>query len=457
MDNNKKPRTFLDFPNDPLTPETSLFAGLPQIESMFSDPLREPSMSFEDMNQQIIADDVRDIRDMQLLTAPPLSVTKTSPAVVSNKNLTEPSKEPSQDLDTDKTKKSLTSQEYRDALKKAEDGKLIEGVTSSFETIAKALAGQGRTDTTPTASKGIADLYAREKNILDKEAERQKKEDELQSTDPQSDISKMYRNSLKELTKQGKLNIAIPENMTASQVKTMFPQLALVIDRQLRRDELSAIRSERFSQSKDRDTARKEAQQEKEFADLSKFVNKFSSREAVGRARNQIEQAERLEGLIYDEQGRVKDANKLNLAEAATGIATLVGASGAPAASTINKFFPETVGLSAAKLKEWVTSNPQKVTGSKEFLEMYGKIIRREKEIGREQVNREVTKRVTSSNPWQKADPEVRQRIKDQILDPLGIDTENIDEKGRYKVDPVLRKTQEQTPSTSSKKPSWAK
>jgi len=279
----------------------------------------------------------------------------------------------------------LRKDEYEKALKRAEEGNLLATLLAASSQAGKAIAGEGRIDQTPDDFRSVAGLYGKDKRINEALKERADK-------DSKFDFEK-----------------AKHKDELAQKREWMQLQEAM------HRENVEA-RKEMFSLKKDQKEAEKEAKAQQELdkrlynVGLKTSEGGVSSRSPLGQAYTKLRTAERLDPILYDSNGNIKDKNKLNLAEAATGIASLIGGGNSPAQETINKFFPQTAGLSVARLQEWITNAPSDVAGSANFLKMYATIVENEKRVAKRQIKEqtEETIRKTGFNP---KDPKIMERF----------------------------------------------
>lgn len=287
----------------------------------------------------------------------------------------------------------LRKDEYEKALKRAEEGNLLATLLAASSQAGKAIAGEGRIDQTPDDFRSVAGLYGKDKRINEALKERADK-------DSKFDFEKAkHKDELAQKREWMKLQEAMHrENVEA-------------------RKEMMALKAE---EKKELREAKLEQELEKRLFTLGMKTSEagVSSRAPLGLAYTKLRNAERLDPILYDANGKIKDKNKLNLAEAATGIAALIGGGNAPAQETINKFFPKTSALSIAQLKEWITSTPADVQNSAEYLQMYAAIIENEKRVARRQIREQVDGTLKKAG-FDPKDPKIVERFTSILEDTL--------------------------------------
>lgn len=160
-----------------------------------------------------------------------------------------------------------------------------------------------------------------------------------------------------------------------------------------------------------------------------------------------VDQAERLEGLIYGSSGNINNLDSRQIEELAIGLNSMLSNSSSSAVSQVEALVPKTVIGNAQKLKEWLSNDPQG-TNQVAFVKRMAETVGREKEIAGEQVKKAQIARLAAHSHLEKADPLGYQRI----LQSYGIDPSEIKD-GKYV--PKEKKQppgNEQTPPIQTKK-----
>jgi len=287
----------------------------------------------------------------------------------------------------------LRKDEYEKALRKAEEGNFLSALLSASSQAGKAIAGEGRIDQTPDDFRSVAGIFGKDKRINEAIKERLDKDNKFS----------FEKNKYKEELAQKREWMQLQKEMHRESVAA--------------RKEAASLKAEEKKEARE---AKLEQELEKRLFTLGMKTSEagVSSRSPLGLAYTKLRNAERLDPILYDADGKIKDKNKLNLAEAATGIAALIGGGNSPAQETINKFFPETAGLSIARLKEWITSTPADVVNSKEFLQMYATIVENEKKVAMQQIKEQINGTLKKAG-FDTKDPKIVERFSSILEDTL--------------------------------------
>lgn len=228
--------------------------------------------------------------------------------------------------------------------------------------------------------------------------------------DPNSDVSRLARDSLREIT-QG-MNINIPEGMSAKQIETLYPYISQAASAKEAR-ELKRLMA---SQAVD---AKKSAASSKLDPHFQKFTEKLNedmvpSRSALGKEVMRRNQATHALALLEN----YKDLNKvpaMQKRELAVALATMISP-GLPHADTIAELDPATIDQ---RVKESVTSLTGKPygAGAGGIIEMLKDSVIRQQEVANDRIGRYHKTIEHSYNHLKKADP---QRFEDSKRAVLG-------------------------------------
>lgn len=236
------------------------------------------------------------------------------------------------------------------------------------------------------AGQGIDDIKT--KSALNKEKLAQheaatKLKNDIAKSDPTSPISAEYRQAIKEMTGKD-----VNENISAGDLDKMsgiYEKMWATRENAKMRAEAAAERSKKSGDDKILKYSKSMGE------DLD--PNRPRTGE-FGKNQSRVNAAERIEGL-YNAVGG--DPNAINMRELATSVATMLSTGSQTAVTQINELVPHTMSGNAAKMQEWLTSNPHGA-GQQKFAEMYLHIAQREKEIAQKQMLEAQFKKANSTH-----------------------------------------------------------
>lgn len=270
-----------------------------------------------------------------------------------------------------------------------------------------AKAGQSRAE---AGRKGLADLTTFDKANEDLALAHEKR-------DPDSEISKGYRESLKSL------GLDVPDTMTADAIertkmadvaKTTYAKRIQMEGQadiaKYRAQEQGARAKEaseaRQSASADRQNAALDAKNTKRFDDLSKLLKEEaqSSRSTIGKAANGVFSANKITSLLDQADAQGGKLTNPQMAEIASSIDSMIKG-GASTVSGTEHMMPKTLVQKYGDMATFLTSNPQPQE-MKLFIKQMRDTVEREKSVSNAAIDTYKKKSLSSYHDLQKADPE---------------------------------------------------
>ncbi len=195
----------------------------------------------------------------------------------------------------------------------------------------------------------------------------------------------------------------------------------------------------------------------KEFAALGNDLDPNKARTGeFGKMAGMVNAADR--ALVLGQQYADGNLPPAQVAELATSVASLVSQGGHAAESTIHRFVPESYSGSAAKLEQWLTSEP-KGANQQAFVKQLLDTAEREKQLAQSKIETTQFSRIPKYEHLREAD----QPKFDSILRGYGVDPDkyNAYKSGGYKMPQAERKdVAASAPKISSKDQAaidWAK
>lgn len=236
------------------------------------------------------------------------------------------------------------------------------------------------------ASQGIEDIKTDQAMTGEKLKQHEaatKLKNDLSKADANSAISNEYRQAIKEMTGKD-----VNPNIAAADL-----------------DKMSGI-YEKMWQTRENAKMRATLMDEKAKQKGDDKINKMSAAMGTdldpnkprsgefGKNQGRINAADRIEGL-YNAVGG--NPNAINMRELATSVANMLSSGSQTAVTQVNELVPHTFSGNAAKIQEWLTSNPHGA-GQQKFAEMYLHIAQREKEIAQTQMLQAQFKKANSTH-----------------------------------------------------------
>lgn len=222
------------------------------------------------------------------------------------------------------------------------------------------------------AGQGIEDL----KTQREQQEVLAKLQTDKAKADPNSDVSRMARDSLREIT-QG-MNINIPEGMSAKQIETLYPYISQAATARAAKEE----RAIRLAQaSSDKEAKKSLVDQMNDTKRLDK-VNKnmlsgtASSRGSFGSAAKNLQSIRNAEALLTGEKS-FNDLDSRQMVELAR-VLDRVLSGGAPTISGTEHLTPETAQGYVAKFMEKLSNKPEGMQQA-EFVKRIAKTFEKEK------------------------------------------------------------------------------
>jgi hypothetical protein len=183
-------------------------------------------------------------------------------------------------------------------------------------------------------------------------------------------------------------------------------------------DNRAARQSSDNARMTDRKMARDMSSQQKQDSQVNKWVTALKDDLDPNKARGgnmafnqkKVDQSERLEGLIKDSNGNMRNLDSRQMEELAIGLNSMLSNSSSSAASQVEALVPKTVMGNVSKLKEWLTNDP---TGTNQtaFVSRMADTVAREKQIAAQQVQKAQRQRLAAYSNLKKASPEDYQHI----------------------------------------------
>lgn len=215
---------------------------------------------------------------------------------------------------------------------------------------------------------------------------------EKEKGDPTSDVSKLYRSTLKRM---GIPNVG--EGASASSIEKLFPSL----EKYMTAEE---ARKSRELLARTAAETKKDASVQKQITALKDDLDPNKARGGnLAVNQRKVDQADRLEGLAGAYQGGNLD--KRQMEELAIGLNSLLSGSNAPAASQIKALLPSSARGNLNGLIEFMTNNPTG-TDQQAFVARMVDSIGREKGIAEAQVKRSQLQRLSSHANLKEASPD---------------------------------------------------
>lgn len=223
---------------------------------------------------------------------------------------------------------------------------LSRGVSQAIGGITRTKADTGTADTLEKdANSPVNDVMQKRSAATDKlkNAELQNKlQDELTKSDPKSDISQLYRDTMT------KLGMPQGENISASSIEKAFPAISKVLEKQTNDANRAAMLS-------DKADTKKTADQDKAYTQMRKDLETFRGNRPVAQAAMDAYSADKAMALvkgINPDKLTTQDLRMLNteLAKIASG--------GVPGEHGVETLMPNNLRTKAAELQNFLTSNP---------------------------------------------------------------------------------------------------
>jgi hypothetical protein len=281
--------------------------------------------------------------------------------------------------------------------------------------------GAGTELTTPKSSliKGLAE--SAENPIKDLAAKRKAEKemldlmDDKKKNDPQSDVSKLYRDSFK------KLGIQIPDTATASELEKAQPAIGMMINRQAQ-IEANKIAREGIAATRAATVASKaDAASQKDAENFRKAYDPqlASSRSGLGKESSRYVQSTHALNLLSGIKD-LNDVNPIQQKELAVALATMLSP-GLPHEATINSLDPDTLGKTFANLVQKVTGSPHG-TNSAGMVAMLKKSVENQQKISAQNIKKSQNAIKASYAQKIKTNPELYGQVMQSIDSENGLD-----------------------------------
>jgi hypothetical protein len=287
-------------------------------------------------------------------------------------------------------------------------------ITKSFQNMLQSVAGvKPNTEIMDSLIKRSEEPVHNLKEQRDQAEVLAKLQTDQAKADPNSDVSKLYRESLRSLTQGLKINI--PENMSAKQAEVIYPSLVAAANKR-QADQERMVRQAEASQAKaEKDALLKQAKLDPQFQKFTEKLNEdlVSPRSSLGKEvmrRNQaIHALALLEG--YKDLNKVPELQKRELAVA---LATMISP-GLPHEETISKLDPQTV---QQKISGYVTSLTGKpyAAGAGGIVDMLKDSVIRQQEVSEDRINKYHKTIEHSYSHLKNLDPERFENAKRAVL-----------------------------------------
>jgi hypothetical protein len=311
--------------------------------------------------------------------------------------------------------------------------------------LASSLAGHGASGSMQALqqreaqqNKELSQFDVGRKQALEDVAAGQDRESLLREQDPNSAESKMAQELAKNMGMKGDLS-----TLTANKFKNLSPALEMKYKiEENNKNRLESSKQRAFDNSL-KIQEKHSLQNEKDFSKMSDSLDPNKGRAGeFGKNQGRINSATRIEALITDSGGNLRNLDQRQIEELAIGTNSLLSGSSSPAVSQVKALVPHTIWGDVKKMQEWLTNNP---TGTDQlaFVKRMAETVAREKEVAISAIKKVQISRLAQFNHLKEKDPKQYQNV----LSSWGLSEDEINDKGQYK---------ENKPEQTNK-PSWAK
>jgi hypothetical protein len=236
---------------------------------------------------------------------------------------------------------------------------------------------------------------------------------EAAKADPNSDVSKLYRQVLK---RAGMKDSDIG-NASAATLEKAMPGIERMMIAQ-------ENRAARWDAKHSAEMAKADANAQKQALLLKDDLDPNKARGGnLAFNQKKVDQAERLEALITDSNGNVSNLDQRQIEELAIGLNSMLTNSSTGAASQVAALVPKSAIGNAKKLQEWLFNEPTG-TNQLEFVKRMADTVDREKSTAMHQVQKAQVQRLSAHSGLSKSNP----ALYNEILQGYGLTPEAMED-----------------------------